>query len=136
MRPPSRICFLGNLINAMLPPVLEIYIVRHPEDADGAQMAQEIFDHFHGTTFSGLIGGAIAVYVRSEGWRDAGGPPRPLPLPTAGVVDDVEPARLVAIVPVLSLALAREVERGGEWREYIEGIVQLQRRTADRVGVF
>jgi hypothetical protein len=42
----------------MLPPVLEIYVVWHPDDAAGKTAADQIVAHFHGTLFSGLIGGA------------------------------------------------------------------------------
>lgn len=34
----------------MLPPVLEIYVVWHPEDTAGASISQEFLDHFHGTS--------------------------------------------------------------------------------------
>jgi len=51
----------------MLPPVLEIYVVWHGGDKPAAQIAREIVEHFHGTIFSGLIGGAIEVYVRNTG---------------------------------------------------------------------
>src|SRR5258708_22783505 len=43
----------------MLPPVLEIYIAWHPGDAPGRTIAGEIVEHFHGTAFTGLIGGAV-----------------------------------------------------------------------------
>jgi hypothetical protein len=65
----------------MLPPVLETYVVWHPDDHAGAQAAQELVEHVHGTLFTGLIGGAIEVYVRHQGWRRTGDAPRPIPVP-------------------------------------------------------
>ena len=49
----------------MLPPVLEIYVVWHTKDAEGQTIADTLLGHFRGTAFSGLIGGAVEVYVRS-----------------------------------------------------------------------
>ena len=51
----------------MLPPVLELYLVWNPSDARARATADEFVDHFHGTAFTGLIGGAVEVLVRSEG---------------------------------------------------------------------
>ena len=51
----------------MVPPILEIFVVWHPEDREGEAVADQFVEHFHGTTFSGLIGGAVEIYVRSEG---------------------------------------------------------------------
>jgi hypothetical protein len=65
----------------MLPPVLEIYLVWHPDDRAGARAAHQLVEHFHGTLFTGLIGGAIEVYVRYQGWRGATDAPRPIPFP-------------------------------------------------------
>jgi hypothetical protein len=59
----------------LIPPILEIYVLWHPDDGDGARIFTELFDHFHGTTFSGLVGGAVEVYERSQGWRGPGTPP-------------------------------------------------------------
>ncbi len=58
----------------MLPPVLEIYAVWHPDDGPegGREIAREFVNHFHGTLFSGLIGGAVEIYVRSEVWKIRG----------------------------------------------------------------
>ena len=45
----------------MLPPTLEIYVVWHPNDPAGQTAAQQFIEHFHGTAFSGLIGGAVII---------------------------------------------------------------------------
>lgn len=98
----------------LLPPVLEIFVVWHPDDEVGATVAGWLLDHFHGTAFSGLIGGAVEVYTRSAPWDGDDGPPRPLPLAGA------QPARLefatvTVVVPVLSARLARAVEDDPAW---------------------
>ena len=62
----------------MLPPVLEVYVVWHPGDPAGHAIADEFVHHFHGTVFSGLIGGAVVVYARSVGWRSTNDAPRPI----------------------------------------------------------
>jgi hypothetical protein len=106
----------------MLLPVLEIYVVWHPADEEGAVAAGQILDHFHGTAFSGLIGGAVEVYLRSAGWRDPADSPRPLPF-MEPFPQGVALPTVTAVVPVLgnTLALALE-ERGGPWHDYIAAI--------------
>ncbi len=120
----------------MLPPVLEIYVVWHPGDASGAAAAGDFVQHFHGTLFSGLIGGAVEIYVRSAGWRSAADAPRPIPLPGAGPPNGVAQAEITAIVPVLGMALARAVEQeAGPWRGYVSAIAQARLDHPDRVCV-
>jgi hypothetical protein len=120
----------------MLPPVLEIYVVYHPEDPTGAEVARNIFAHFHGTSFSGLIGGAVEVYVRAEAWIDGQAVPRPIPFPEEPLPNDLPSTRLFGIVPVISTALARAAEQNPAWQEYIHCIVQAQSAHRDRVGIF
>ena len=64
-------------------PVLEIYAIWHPNDGPegGSQIARDFVDHFHGTLFSGLIGGAVEIYIRSDGWKEKNGAPGPIPFP-------------------------------------------------------
>ena len=50
----------------MLPPVLEIYVVWHPGDGAGAVTAEDFVQHFHGTPFTGLIGGAVEELLRYD----------------------------------------------------------------------
>jgi hypothetical protein len=120
----------------VLPPVLEIYIVHHPNDQAGAEVARQVFAHFHGTSFSGLIGGAVEVYVRAEAWNGEHAVPRPIPFPDDLPTNGVLPAQIIAVVPVMSLSLARAVQRGNDWASYIERIVQAQVDHSDQVGVF
>ena len=70
---------LGTIASLMLPPVLEIYVVWHPADHDGRAVADRTHRPLPRHAFSGLIGGAIEVFVRSEGWSGPGDAPRPLP---------------------------------------------------------
>jgi hypothetical protein len=127
----------------MLPPVLEIYVVWHPEDAGGADAAGQIVRHFHGTSYLGLIGGAVEVFVRSEGWSDRAGVPRPLPF-MGPYPNGVAEAEFVAVVPVLGRELVLELERDsdGNWARYIAAItdargerVQVLPLRLDGVGV-
>jgi hypothetical protein len=120
----------------MLPPVLEIHVVWHPDDEAGRTIADEIVEHFHGTTFTGLIGGAVEVLVRSEGWQAPGGAPRPIFTPAAPPPNHVAPAMFAAVVPILGIGLARAVENDGPWQAYMRDIVTAQNAQADRVGLF
>src|SRR5215467_4657050 len=61
----SQGCDRGRLGGGVLPPILELYVVWHPGDAAGQAVAQQLIDHFRGSAYSGLIGGAVDVYVRS-----------------------------------------------------------------------
>lgn len=121
----------------MLPPVLEIYVVWHPDDDEGATAAREVIDHFHGTAFSGLIGGAVEVYVRSAGWKEPLDSPRPLPF-MEPLPHDLAAPSLTAVVPVLGTGLALELEQAptGAWSEYIAGIADAHVESPEHVAVF
>jgi hypothetical protein len=120
----------------LLPPVLEVYVVWHPADTEGRPIADEVIQHFHGTTFTGLIGGAVEVFVRSEGWRSGSDAPRPIPTPSAGPPNNLAQAQFMAVVPLLGNELAAAVEDGGEWRAFVRRITEAQQAAPDRVGVF
>ena len=121
----------------MLPPVLEIYVIWHPGDHGGALAANQLFQHFHGTLFSGLIGGAVEVYVRSEGWRSSPDAPRPIPLPDSPPPNGVAQAQITAIVPVLGVEFATAVQSGsGPWFEYARRIANAPTAFPDKVGIF
>lgn len=120
----------------MLPPVLEIYVVWHPDDVAGTDVAQQVIDHFHGTAFSGLIGGAVEVYVRTEGWCDPADAPRPLPF-VEPLPHGIPAAQLTAVVPVLGTGLATAVQPGeGPWHGYVAAIVDGHARAPETVGVY
>lgn len=116
----------------VLPPILEVHVVWHPNDKEGLGVFESLIDHFHGTTYSGLVGGAVEVYQRSEPWED--GAPRAIPVgldPAEGVLRP----RFVAIVPVLGPRLARAVSReGSAWATYLSDIAAVWK--TDGVGVF
>lgn len=121
----------------MLPPILEIYVVWHPEDRAGRDAAEQFVRHFHGSTFSGLIGGAVEVFIRSEGWLAKDGAPRPIPLPNAPPPNGLAQADITAIVPVLGIELAATVEdESGPWHAFLRKIVEAQAAAPDRVGIF
>src|SRR5690242_8999321 len=106
----------------MLPPVLEIYVVWHPRDPEGADIAREVIEHFHGTAFSGLIGGAVEVFPRSVGWNGDDDAPRPLPFMSA-LPNGVAAPRLVAVVPVVGRQLVFALEDGhAAWERYVKAI--------------
>jgi hypothetical protein len=124
-------------LSDMLPPVLEVYAVWHPDDLAGRTAADQLVEHFHGTLFSGLIGGAVEVYVRSRGWRSAADAPRPIPLPGAGPPNGVMQAEIIAIVPALGREFARAVETGpGPWRDFATGIAAASAAEPQHVCVF
>lgn len=112
----------------MLPPVLEIYVIWHPDDAEKAKpIADAVIGHFHGDTFSGLLGGAVEVYVRSEGWDQVGGSPRPIPLP--GATSCPGPAAFAAVLPLMGNGMVRAVRGGAsEWADYLRGLVEAQKQ--------
>jgi len=104
------------------PPILEIYVLWHPEDDGGDRIADELLEHFHGTAFSGLVGGAVEVYFRSAGWSSEGGPPRPLPFVEA-LPNGLQSASITVVVPLLGTYLTRAAETDGAWRTYLERLV-------------
>lgn len=121
----------------MLPPVLEVYVVWHPEDGEGRTIANEFVEHFHGTAFTGLIGGAVEVFIRSEGWRSPDDAPRPIPTCKNPLPNGLDQARFTAIVPIIGTEMAGAVESGSSsWRNYIEEVTCRQRETPDRIGLF
>lgn len=121
----------------MLPPVLELYAVWHPGDVKGSRIAEEFVEHFHGTAFTGLIGGAIEAFVRSEGWRSAEDAPRPIPCADTPLPNNIQQARFTVIVPLMGTEMAAAIESGSSpWQGYIEEIGRLQRETPRQVGVF
>ncbi|MBL8039215.1 MAG: toll/interleukin-1 receptor domain-containing protein [Nitrospira sp.] len=121
----------------MLPPVLEIYVVWHPGDMRGLHICNEFVEHFHGTVFSGLIGGAIEVYARSSGWQLADDAPRPIPLQTTGTQSSSRPAQFIAIVPILGNEMANAVQQKSQpWWQYIQNVVDSHDANPHRIGLF
>ena len=48
------------------PPILDIFVVWHPKDEEGALICDTLFNHYHSEPFSGLPENAIEVYSRSS----------------------------------------------------------------------
>jgi TIR domain len=103
------------------PPILEIYVVWHPDDDLGRSVGDWLITHFHGPAFAGLAGGAVEVYLRSAGWNVPSGPPRPLPF-MSPLPAELSPGQITVVVPVLGRALARAVRRDPQWRQYVEAV--------------
>jgi hypothetical protein len=106
----------------LIPPILEVFVLWHPDDTAGASVAGTILEHFHGTAFSGLVGGAVEVYTRSAGWHSPGSPPRPLPF-IDPLPNGLATAAVTVVVPVLGIHLARAAEDDEQWRSYVRGVV-------------
>lgn len=121
----------------MLPPVLELYVIWHPGDVAGLTIAQEFVEHFHGTPFTGLIGGAVEVFIRSEGWHSPDDAPRPIPTTQNPLPNKLDQAKFTAIATLIGTEMAAAVESSpSPWRDYIEEITSRQHETPDRIGVF
>lgn len=120
----------------MLPPILEVFVVSHPGDADGEAVAEMLLARFRGSAYSGLIGGAVDVYVRSaSATGDPTGAPRPLPCIEALPYGVPSPA-LTAIVLVAGTELAATLHEPGPWRDYVQGLVDARATDPEHVGLF
>ncbi len=120
----------------MLAPVLEMFVVWHPDDTEGETIAGWLLEHFHGTPYAGLIGGAVEVYTRSWPWEPGSDAPRSLPCATP-LPYGLRSARVTAIVPVIGARLARAVDGGSEdWRTYLETMRVACQGAGDPVGIF
>jgi hypothetical protein len=73
-------------------------------------MAEQFVEDFHGVSFSGLIRGAVKLYLRSAGWRYAEDAPRPIPVAGTEPPNGMAQVEIIAIVPKLGLEFARAVE--------------------------
>lgn len=111
-------------------------MVWHPGDTDGEAIFDWLVEHFQGTTYKGLIGGAVEVYARSVPWAPGSDAPRPLPY-VAPLPYDLSPAQVTAIVPVIGTRLARAVEReSSDWRSYLETMRAAPETLGGPVGIF
>jgi hypothetical protein len=120
----------------VLPPVLEIYVVWHPDDVEGEAIAESLLGHFRGTAFSGLIGGAVEVYVRSASSTDeVSGTPRPLPC-TDPMPYGVPSPALTAVVLVAGVELTSSIEKHGPWYGYVARLAAAREALPDTVGIF
>lgn len=108
----------------MIPPVLDVFVLWHPDDEDGAKVLGWLSEHFHSAAFSGLAGGAVEVYGRSEAWDRQFGAPRPLGIDVS-VAGVLPRAQFNAIVPVMGINLIRAVRNDPSWAAYLEDVARL-----------
>jgi hypothetical protein len=123
----------------MLAPVLEIYVVWHPREAQEAEkVALDLADHFQGGAFASLLSGAVEVYVRTASWANEADSPRPIVWPgAASAIGGVAAALFTAVVPIVGLQLVRAVgDANGRWQSYMSDIVDAQDRNPGHVRVF
>ena len=128
----------GSYDDGVVPPILEVYVVWHPEDREGAQIAAWLLEHFRGAPYSGLVGGAVEVYTRSEPWQRDSDAPRPLPCQVP-LPYQLPHAQVTAVVPVLGVRLARAFEQdSSDWRGYLDSIHATAEAGPDKklIGVF
>lgn len=117
----------------LLPPILELFVVWHPDDGLGAWVAETVADHFHSAPFAGLAGGAVEVYVRSVPWDGANGPPRPMPF-MEPLPYGLRAPEFTAVVPVVSTRFARNYDDDPAWQAYVNAIAEAHGR--DGVSVY
>jgi len=122
----------------MLKPVLEVYIVWHPDDAGGEAIAKELAEHFHGGAYASLLGGSLEVYMRSAGWAAPDDTPRPILWPASFTASGgrTQPAEFVAVVPLVGTNLNRKVEKGTPWKAYFQTIGDQTKADPDHVRVY
>lgn len=121
----------------MLPPVLEIFVIWHPEDAYGEIIANEFIAHFRGASFSGVIGGGVHVSTRSSSWDTQNGAPQPVYSKSNGGPNGITPAEFVAFVPILGTHMALELEKPkSEWEPYLCQLIEEQTATPKQIGIF
>lgn len=120
----------------MLPPVLDVYVIYHPLDTRGTDITAALVQHFHGTAFSGLLGGGIEVYVRTSGWRSQADAPRPIPAVAQEIFEKTQAPRFIALVPLVGMAMARAVQQGGAWHDFLQGCIEIPAAQRQRVGIF
>lgn len=113
------------------PPILEVYVLWHPDDTAGSSIANWLIEHFHGPAYAGLAGGAVEVYLRSAGWTHPAGPPRPLPF-MEPLPADLPAGQITAVIPILGRAMARAVRDDPRWRDYLDAVFQADDTSATR----
>lgn len=113
------------------PAILDIVVVWHPKDTIGHTVCNELIEHYHSHTFSGLAGGAVEVYSRSTPWTRDGEAPRAIitksgcTSPGAPSADEA-PAEFTVILPVIGKHLIRaSQEKGNDWAEYLDSLINL-----------
>ncbi|MDE0152468.1 MAG: hypothetical protein OXN23_01190 [Gammaproteobacteria bacterium] len=104
---------------------------------EGAEIAEEFVEHFHGNVYTGLIGGAVEVFIRSEGWNSVDGAPRSIPSSESPLPNNIPKAMRTAVVPLMGVEMARAVQvESSVWEKYLQSIRKMQENDPGTVGVF
>ena len=118
----------------MVPFLVDLYVVWHPDDTEGQRIAGWLLDHYHGTPYVGLVGGAIEVYTRSAPWSDSSDSPRSIPFQNPSSTGGAS-SHVTVVVPILGTGLAQAVNNSlSDWSSYIAMLSTAQ--ADDRVGIF
>lgn len=116
-------------------PLLDLYVVWHPDDRHGTNVAEWLLDHFRGTAYSGLVGGTIEVYTRSLPWADGSDAPRTLPFQDSTAAG-LAASRYSAVVPVVGVHLLRAIASSESgWRGYLDAAADAAEQDMG-VGIF
>lgn len=119
----------------MLPPVLEIHLLWHPDDKAEAQpIAERIAAHFQGGAFASLLSGAVDVQMHATPWQTSSDTPRPILWPdTVTNTDAPTPAQHVAVVPLVALELNRALNDSPAWKTLFAELEQRHGTASVRV---
>jgi hypothetical protein len=115
------------------PPILEVYVLWHPDDDLGRSIADRLIEHFHGPAYAGLAGGAVEVYVRSTGWSEPSGCPRPLPF-MQPLPAHISAGQITVVIPVIGRGMARAFRDNDGWCHYLEAVFNADTGTSPTEG--
>lgn len=108
------------------PPILDIFVIWHPDELGGEDLFKQLDDHYHSPAFSGLAGGAVEVYGRSAAWAPDSAP-RPLGI-AAELAPGVTAAQYNVIILYIGASLAQAVLNDSGWESYVADIAQYSGR--------
>lgn len=118
--------------------VLDVFVVWHPNDLDGADVCSTLFEHYHSDSFSGLAGSAVEVYGRSFPMPGGNGNLLPIVTPN-GIIGEErfsaqsENAPFCVVLPVVGRNLVQaSLDVGSPWARYLESAVRLREMNADK----
>ena len=118
--------------------VLDVFVVWHPNDLDGADVCSTLFEHYHSDSFSGLAGSAVEVYGRSLPMPGGNGNLLPIVTPN-GIIGEErfsaqsENAPFCVVLPVVGRNLVQaSLDVGSPWARYLESAVRLREMNADK----
>ena len=118
-----------------VPPTLDIFIVWHPKDKEGALICDTLFKHYHSTPFSGLPENAIEVYGRSYTPNTDGNFSETIPpiFTSDGTIGNINQNHIdsAAEYSVVLFFIGEHLVRSSlqtksEWHKYLTDAVKLQ----------